>query len=80
MVIAEGHLAIIIGTTRADPDTTLVIERLRPAQNNIKQDTFKMLFFKTFRYLSIILGLKLTSKICIYFFFIHFALIILSFY
>ena len=31
MVIAEGHLAIII-TTRAGP-TTLVIDRLRPAQN-----------------------------------------------
>ena len=35
MVIAEGHLAIIIKTTRASPTTTLVIDRLRLAQNRM---------------------------------------------
>lgn len=33
MVIAEKHLAIIIGTTRAGPATALIIDRLRWAQN-----------------------------------------------
>jgi len=31
MVVVEGHLAIIIGTTRAGPTPTFVIDRLRPA-------------------------------------------------
>ena len=34
MVIAEGHLAIIIRTTMTGPATTLVIDRLRQAQYN----------------------------------------------
>ena len=33
MVIAEGHLAIIIRTTRAGPATTLLTDRLRLARN-----------------------------------------------
>ena len=33
MVIAEGHLAIIIRTPRASSTTALLIDRLRPAQN-----------------------------------------------
>lgn len=32
--MAEGHLAITVRTTGAGPATTLVIDRLRPAQNN----------------------------------------------
>ena len=34
MVVAEGHTAVIIKTTRAGPATTLVINRLRLAQNS----------------------------------------------
>lgn len=34
MVIAEGRLAILTGTTRAGPATTVVIDRLRPAQKH----------------------------------------------
>ena len=33
MVIAEGRLAILTGTMRAEPATTVVTDRLRPAQN-----------------------------------------------
>lgn len=33
MIIAQGHLAIIVRTTRTNPTTVLVIDRLRPAQN-----------------------------------------------
>lgn len=33
MVITEGHLAIIIRTTRAGPATTLVINKLSSVQN-----------------------------------------------
>ena len=33
IVIAEGCLAIIIRTTRASPLTTLVINKLKPAEN-----------------------------------------------
>ena len=36
MVIAEGHLIIIIRTTRASPATALVIDRLRLAQNRMR--------------------------------------------
>lgn len=34
MVVAEAHLAILIGTTMAGPTTILVIDRLRRIQNN----------------------------------------------
>lgn len=34
MVIAEGRLAILTGTTRAGPATIVVIDRLRPAQKH----------------------------------------------
>ena len=32
MVFTEGHLTIIIGATEAVPTTTLLIDRLKPAQ------------------------------------------------
>ena len=35
MVVAEGHLAIIIRATKASQTTTLLIDGLRPAQNTM---------------------------------------------
>lgn len=33
MAVAEGGRAIIVRSTRVSPTTTLVLDRLRPAQN-----------------------------------------------